>query len=337
MKINSLSKYFLVAVASLIVLTACKKSPESSGEVLTNAKEAVIDLNSGTVDITGTIKGQEVEDAIDLEAGLVMTFDDRKEKEKKLDAKMKVTGTMKSQNKTVNGDLDAQMISIGSQYYVKINKLSSNDEGIVMMEPFINQYKEKWLRIAEDFIPANIRNLQAQNEMTEEQRKQIEELFLETKFFTVAKDYGMEELDGVEVYHYALTPDQEAFKTYMTKSALVEGRPMTQAEIDQSVAFLSSLEKAEFFISKKDYSLKKALFTFSGDTQSPGSNLTMEITVLTSGFNQSTDIEAPASSEDFNPLNLIMGLGSLPGDEALNPALLPENSAPEQVPAPVAN
>lgn len=307
------SKSFLLLGATLLLLTACGKSVEDPEVVLKKAKEAIVAVNSGHVDVTATMDGGNGTDDLSFSGDVAFSFDKSDKMNGMFDLHVALSGDMQSEDKTLDGDLDVNFVTLNKEYYVKLNQLNSSDESLQTMVPFIDLYSGKWLRVAEDFIPENIRNLQGEDEIMELKRKQLEDLFVETELFTVTKEYGIEKLNGSSVYHYGIGVNIDGFKDYITKAAVIDGRELTMQEVEEAVRVLSYIESAELYIDSKDYYILKSVFHFSGEAlAAEGADLSVELVVEGSDFNKTMDIKAPEGAEDFNPLNLIMGLGGLP-------------------------
>ena len=208
------------------------------------------------------------------------------------------------------------------------------------MQPLIDMYKGKWLRIAEDFIPEDIRNLQDEDEATKLKQEQLKDLFLKTALFDVVKEYGIEKYNGQNVYHYGIRPNIEGFKDYMTKAAIIDGRELTAQEVEEAVKVLDYIKNAELYIDSDDYYVLKSVLTFSGaalSEENPNADLGIEIVIEGSDYNKAVSVKAPEGAEDFNPLNLMMGLGALapaPEDDTMadtsgETVVVPEEGAEE--------
>lgn len=307
-------KYLLLAGLTIFVLSACGESLESPEVVIDKAKQAIVDISSGIVDVSVEAEGKNGTDDLLFEGGMELTFDKSDEEDQKFDLHVMLSGNLRAGEKSLDGDFDLNFVTVGKEYYVKLNKLSSSDESLTSMQPFIDLYMGKWLRIAEDFIPEDIRNLQEQDEAIKLKKKQLQDLFVETTLFDVVKEYGVEKLSGEKVYHYGLQPNIDGFKDYMAKAAVIDGRELTMQEIEEAVKVLSYIKSAELYIDTEDYYVLKSVFLFSGAalSEEADANLEVEIVVEGSKYNESVTVKAPEDAEDFNPLNLIMGLGGVP-------------------------
>jgi hypothetical protein len=307
-------KYLLLAGLTIFVLSACGESLESPEVVIDKAKQAIVDISSGTVDVSAEAEGKNGTDDLLFEGGMELTFDKSDAENQKLDLHIMLSGNLQAGEKSLDGDLDVNFVTVDKEYYVKLNKLSSSDESLTSIQPFIDLYIGKWLRIAEDFIPENIRELQGQDEAIMLKKKQLQDLFVETTLFDVVKEYGVENLNGEKVYHYGLQPNIGGFKDYMAKAAIIDGRELTAQEIEEAVKVLSYIKEAELYIDVDDYYVLRSIFLFSGAalSEEADANLEVEIVIDGSDFNKSVSVKAPEGAEDFNPLNLMMGFGGVP-------------------------
>jgi hypothetical protein len=307
-------KYLLLAALAVFMLTACKQTIEDPEVVLEKAKKAITEVDSGLIQVSAEAEGQNGTDDLMFEGDMELSFNKKDEENSKYDLSLMLAGDLTAAENSLSGDLDLNFVAIQQDYYVKLNKLYSSDEGFKETEPFIDLYKEKWLRIAEDFIPENIRTIQDQDEEALQKKQQLRELFIETTLFDVVKEYGVEKLSGQKVYHYGLQPNMDGFKDYMAKAAVIDGRELTMQEIAEAVKVLTYIKNAELYIDVDDYYVLKSVFQFSGEAlgDETASNLEVDITLEGSDYNKNLSIEAPEAAEDFNPLALIMGLGALP-------------------------
>ena len=314
-KINTFApRLVLLLAVSFTFLTACSDKLEDPEMVMTKAKQALVDLQSGQVMTDITMEGVNGTEELSLTSGIEVSFDNSDTENMKVDLHVNASGSAKFEEKLLEGDLDFSFIGLDKQYYIKLTKLESNDETLTAMKPFIDMYSGKWLRIAEDFIPEDIRDLQGQDEEVKRKQQQLQELFVKTELFTVTKEYSVEKLDGEKVYHYGVSVNPDGFRDYVTKAAIIDGRELTTQEIDEALAILDYFDEAELYISTDNYYVLKSVLRFSGkaSAEEDSGDLNLEVVVEGSDFNKSVDINAPADAEDFNPLNLLMGFGGVP-------------------------
>ncbi|MBN2306967.1 hypothetical protein JXD20_03200 [Candidatus Peregrinibacteria bacterium] len=308
------SKYLILMLVSIFLLSACGDKLEDPETVIHKAKEAVTDIASGRVEVSADAEGQNGTDDLLFEGSMNLIFDHEDEENKKMDMHVALSGDMKTAEKQLQGDVDFEFVTTDGEYYVKLNELSSTDESLAPMQPFIDMYKSKWLKIAKDFIPENIRELQEEDEATKLKKEQLEDLFVETALFNVIKEYGIEKINGEKVYHYGIKPNMEGFKDYMVKAAIIDGREMTAQEVEEAVKVLAYIKDAELYIDADDYYILKAILVFSGAALNEEADASLEVKVVIEGsdYNKTVTVKAPEGAEDFNPLVLMMGFGGVP-------------------------
>jgi len=327
------SKFLLLGALALVTLSACNKALEDPEVVMDKAKEAIVSVTSGQVDITASMKGNNGEEGLSFSGEIDLAFDKSEKGNRKMDLGVDVSGNMQAADKILDGDLDLNFITVDQEYYIKLNALESSDESLTAVQPFVKIYLGKWLHIAEDFIPQDIRELQDEDAAMELKKKQLEDLFVDTDLFTVTKEYGIEKLNGQNVYHYGLAVNMDGFKEYISKAAIIDGRELTAQEVEEAVKILSYIKEAELYIDTEDYYILKSVFLFSGEALAEaGANLTVEIIVEGSDYNKSIDITAPKDSEEFNPLNLLMGLGGpAPVDDVMEDEVMEDDVMEDEV------
>jgi hypothetical protein len=290
---SNLFRFTFLSLVAVLTLSACGQSLEAPEVVMGNAKQALVEIESGKAKVTVSMEGDSEAEDLSLNGKIDFAFDASDEANKKLELSLDASGNMQADEQTLDGELSFGFITLDKEYYVMLNKFNTSDESLDAMKPFLDMYTNKWLRIAEDFIPEDIRGLQTQDE-----------------------EFGVETLNGRDVYHYGLTVNPNGFRDYVTKAAIIDGRELTTQEVDEAVQVLNYIKEVELYIDTKDYYVLKSVFKFSGEAISEeGANLTIEIVVEGSDFNKAVKIEAPEGAEDFNPLNLLMGLGSVPATE----------------------
>lgn len=309
----SISSCLILGMASVFLLSACGRSLEAPEAVIKKAQEAMTEITSGKIKVSADAEGQNVTDDILFKGTMNLIFDNKNEEERKADLHLMLSGNMKAAENVLNGEFDVNFITLDNKYYVKLNKLTSNNASLTSMQPFIDLYIGKWLQIAEDFIPENIRNVQSQDKAMELRNKQLKDLFAETDLFDVIKEYGIEKVNGKKAYHYGLKPNMEGFKDYMLKAAAIDGRELTIQEIQEAITILTYIKHAEIYIDANDYYVLKSNLIFSSEALSGESNSNLDIKIFIEGsdYNKSVTVKAPKDAEDFNPLSLIMGLGSM--------------------------
>ncbi len=317
-------KLFVFALFSAVLLSACGTPNETPETVIDNAKEALIEIKSGDVDFSIDLMGSSEEDDIQFNGDIVLLFDHQDEKNKKVDLHVDISGDMQAQDKALDGDLDFEFVSIGSDYYVRLNELRTSDDSLTEAQPIIDSHKDKWLHIVEDFIPEELRNLQEEDEEMAEKRRQLHELFVDTNLFDVIKEYGVESIDGQQVYHYGVSLNRDGFEDYVYKASVIDGREMTNAEVEEAVAVLDNVKDIELWIGTEDYYVYKAVITFSGGAVDEDFDMDVTLTIEGDKYNENLDINAPSGAEEFNPLTLLMLLNGIPAETTEEPLGLGE-------------
>jgi hypothetical protein len=314
-------KVFALFCLSAVLLASCGQPKESPDQVIQKFKQQVVDIKSA--DLSGQIamNGTNAQDTIDFTADANFKFDRRDEEARKADIKVALSGMMKTADQSLDGDIDVSLKSVDDNYYIKLDKLESTSEAMKQIEPVIKDYIGKWQHVANDFIPENVRKLQQKDEATLLREKQLKELFVSTNLFTVTKEYGIENVVGHKTYHYGIKFNEEGVKEYIRGAAIIDGRELTDAEVQDASKIASYVENAELWIGVKDYYLYKAVASLTSGTAEPDSDMGLNITMEGADYNKSIEIEAPGDAAEFNPLDLLMAYsaanGSLPtGEEA---------------------
>jgi hypothetical protein len=328
-KAINIFKLFLVFAVSALTLASCGQPKENPEQVIQKFKEQATKINSADLTAEVAINGSDVQDTMDFTANVGIKFDRRDEENKKADLKGTIGGLMKTADKSVDGDIDFDLLTDNDNYFLRVDKLDTNYEGFAAIQPQIKNYMNKWLKISSDFIPQNLRQLQQKDEASLAKEKQLKELFINTPIFNVTKEYGVESVNGNKVYHYGVQLNKDGVKEYVKKAAVIDGRELTDAEVEDAAKIVSYVSSAELWIGVKDYYLYKATVSMTGETgdNKPAMNLT--ISMQGADYNKSIDIKTPEDSQEFNPLEILM-MYSAANTTATQPA---DGAVTEQAPA----
>jgi len=308
MKIKtSILKPFIIFALSVFVLASCAKPVETPEEVLQHFKEGVTQIKSADISGQISMKGSDGEDMIDFSADTNFKFDRRDMEDRKTDVTVSMSGAMKAAENAFDGDLDFNIRTLNDNYYIRLDKLDSSSENMQAMQPVFDDYIGKWLRVSDDFIPENIRQIEQKDEETLAKEKQLKQLFVDTDLFTVSKEYGVENVNGHKVYHYAIQFDENGVKEYVRKAAVIDGRELTDEEIQEASKIVSYIDNAELWIGTDDYYLYKAIVNLVGGFSEENA-VDMNVDILFEGndYNKSIKVSAPDDAEEFNPLELLM-------------------------------
>jgi len=303
-----------------VLLTSCggANTPE---KVMTEFKQAVSDIKSGDMTADIEMKGDENGETVNFDADLDIKFDRRDKLKTKTAIGVTLKGDANVKDSSFSGELELDTRFIDNGFYVNLKNIKSNDDKLKQMEPLINLYKNKWLKIAKEMLPQNLQNLQGKSEEDLEKEEKITKLFVSTKMFNVVKDHGVEDLNGKKVHHYDVELNEEGLKKYAREAGIISGKELTEQEIEESAEIGNYLKKAELWIGTKDSFPYKAVIVFE-EKNKDDDKMDMEMTLKMEGnsFNVDVVVEAPKDAEDFNPFQLMMGGGMPTGA----PSTLPE-------------
>ncbi|MBN1258309.1 hypothetical protein JXA05_00975 [Candidatus Peregrinibacteria bacterium] len=329
-------KLFILFAVPLFVLTACGGGNEAPAAVIQKFKQAATEIKSGDIAANITVKGigagsleeetAPTHETMDLIGKLAAKFDRRDDEARTADVKIDLAGNMVAADQSFSGSIVLNLISVGEDFYANLSKLETSDESLTSVQPFIQKYMGQWLHVSNDFIPENIRNLQSKDEAAKAMEEQLKKLFLETNLFSVAKEFGVEKISGTSCYHYGVVFNPEGVKEYFRKAAVIDGRELTDAEVEDAAKIASYLTNAELWIGMKDYHLYKGLATLTSGPASGSSEVKFDIVFSGNAYNKDVKVEAPQDAQEFNPLELLMGTTALPTGESF-PALTGDEAA----------
>ena len=292
----------------MFILTACgggdtSKSPE---EVLQSWKASIQETHSMDMEIDMSMKGQDSEDNIDFNLNADAKIDRRKDADPEMDIALKLNGSLNTSGQVWDGDLKAQLKTLGQNFYFKVDEIDSSDPSIEQVKTMLEPYKGKWQHLASDFVPEALRGLQEKDAETLQLEADLKDLFVNTKIFDVTKEYGVEKLNGNNVYHYGVKINKEGAADYIRKASSLAGEDLTDAEVAEAVVFADSITSMELWIGTKDYYLYKGTLALSGGAIEGGAASEINLTYTANSYNQDLRIEAPDDFDEFNPLTLFM-------------------------------
>lgn len=306
MKIKRLITLFLV---SLFTLSACAPvSEESPEQVIQKFKETVKEIESADFTLALAISGVNAEDNIDFNVNTDIKLDHRDDVERKADINLKMNGILNTGGKSLDGDLNLRIRTLGEDFYFNLIELNSTDPNIQSFKPILEPYQNKWLHLASDFVPKDIRELQQKDEETIQKQEQLKELFIETKLLDVNKQFGIENLNGKKVHHFGVRLNEDGVRQYVKRAASINGREMTEAEVGEAAAFIESISNMELWIGAKDYYLYKGAVVLSGNSPEEDAQSIISLTYSANSYNTNLEIEPPLEVEEFNPIALMMGM-----------------------------
>lgn len=315
---SSTKKLFILSSIALITLAGCgSKSKESPEVVMQKFKENVRTIES--VDGSGTIvmKGEDASDNINLTGSADIKVDNREGQERKFDMSLKLDGNLIASGRQLEAKLNVMLKVLGDSLYFNISELESSDPSIESFKPVIEPYKGKWLKLASEFVPQNLKELQQQDPVALEKEEQLKDLFVNTKLFEVTEQHGIESVNGHQVHHYGLKMNKGELKKYIKQASEINGQSLTDADIEEAAAIADAISKLEFWIGVDDYHLYKGMISLKGNNAEEGVESTIELSFSANSYNKALSIDAPSDYEDFNPISLLMGMQIPGGAESL--------------------
>ena len=303
------SKLIALFVISLFTLSACAPvSEESPEQVIQKFKETVKDIKAADFSVALAMTGVNAEDNVDFNVNADVKLDRREGMDRKADFDLRVDGILNTGEKSLDGDLDLKIRTLGEDFYFNLMKLESNDSGVQDFKPLLEPYEKKWLHLDSDFVPDNIRELQQKDEEAIQKQEQLKELFIETKLLDVNKQFGIESLNGKKVHHFGVRLNEDGIKQYIRRAASINGREMTDAEVEEAAAFAESITNMELWIGAKDYYLYKGTVLLLGENPEEDVQSEIALTYNANSYNIDPEIEPPLDAEEFNPIALLMGM-----------------------------
>jgi len=336
-KTVNIFRLFLVFAVSALTLASCGQPKESPEQVIQKFKEQATQITSGDISTEVTLNGSDTQDTMDFTANVNVKFDRRDEEQRKADIKGTASGMMKTADKSFDGDIDFGLRTINDEYFLRVDKLDISSEEFKALQPQLNNYMSKWLKVASDFIPKNVRDLQQKDEATLAKEKQLKELFINTPIFNVIKEYGVESANGNKVYHYGVQFNIDGVKDYIRKAAVIDGRELTDVEVEDASKIVSYISSAELWIGTKDYYLYKATVGMTGGAGENTPDMNVTISMEGADYNKAIDIKAPEGAQEFNPLELLMLYSAAqpaviePTDETVTEKMITDETTEEPV------
>ena len=322
------------ASVSLLLLTACGGiKAEAPKDVIQKFKEAATKIEAADFAVDATMVTPDGKDSMNVKMGLQAKIDRREGMDRKADLRIKLDGTLVAAGKTLSGALDFGLLTLGENFYFNVMKLDSSDPAMATYKQVIEKYQGKWQHIPSDFIPESMKKFQEKDEKAIERSDKLKALFVSTDLFEVNKEFGVESLDGKKVYHYGVKLSEAGLRDYVRKAAQVDGRELSEAEVEQSAELAKALTNCELWIGMKDYLLYKGSLALSGQNPEGGLKSDMKMSFIGNGYNKELGIAAPENPSEFNPISLMMEL------QLLNPPAEKtegETTAVEETPAPAA-
>jgi hypothetical protein len=307
---------------ALFILNACSSfTPESSDVVITKFKQAVKTITAADVSLAANMASKDNSDNINFNLGADVKFD-RANDNRKADIDIKLDGSLNAGGKTLDGNFDLNLITLGQDFYLNLADFKSSDPSMDSFKTAVQPYIKKWEHLGSDFIPANIKKLQTKDDKSTKEESDLKDLFIATNLFTISKEYGVEKLNGESVYHFGIKLDKNGVADYIKKASVINGVAKTDQEVTDAVTFVDSVKNIELWIGAKDYYLYKGVLNISGVTPAADAvnpdgtkaankgdvNTDISLTYTAKSYNTETNIVAPTGFEEFNPITFLMSM-----------------------------
>lgn len=237
----------------------------------------------------------------------------RNQKEDPIRQSLGFIASIKQKNDSIS--LSGESIVVGENGYIRINEVP------LILASFLGSMQNQWFRYNQD---------EETNESNKKSFAQLQEIFKNSQWYIIEKELKDEKVNNITTYHYLVSVNRSAIE-----KALAEYIKQSQEDIKNHPSFgeinfedLSSsiLEKtfdqigeikAEIWIGKKDYYLRKVQMQKTFNAQSlniPTDDvLNLSAEIIFSEFNQEFNIEEPKEFKDLkdvfgNKLPLQIGL-----------------------------
>lgn len=311
-------KALALAVTASFLLVACGKG-EAPDVVLKKFKQQIVEINSGNLTFDANVTGSQDSDSVNFSSKVDVRFNRKDLNLRKSDVSIALNGNLNVGGKALEGDMQFNFRNLAQDYYIQLIKLTSTDPSVVAAKDLIAKYEGQWLHVSKDFIPEDIRKLEEKDEAALAKEEQLKQLFVESDLFTVTQDLGEETINGSKAHHYQIAFTEQGVKDYMTRVAQIDGRELTTAEIDEAAKIVAYFQSTDLWIGSKDYSLYKATTVLNGQAINPDAgDMTISIDFTGADYNEDVEVEVPADSREFNPIEVLMGLSQVaPQDGAM--------------------
>lgn len=309
-------------------LSGCGSEQKKPKTVIKHFKSAFSEIESGSFSGNLTLEGKQETDSTHLQADLKGKYNYKKGDEQKYALHATVAGKIEKEGTPLDGTVDLDLLSLGKNIYFNVNQLEVNDLQFSKLEPRITPYTKKWLQLDPGLL--------SQNPVTPDKdvnsyREKWQKIFRESNLFTVKKEFGIENMNGNNVYHYGIEIDPVGVANYVKAVATMVNAEEVDANAESEL--LASLEKVvpalnaaanpEIWIGTKDYYLYKISFELNSslvpDFPKESGDVLLKVVFTGGDYNTSINIDAPKESELFNPLAILFGAAAMnPG--GLNPS-----------------
>lgn len=211
--------------------------------------------------------------------------DGKDEKNPALDGSVNVTGegmVVRAQYRMLMGDVYVKLL--------EVPLLGFFDAGAL---------KDQWIKIGKDSVNEAFGMKTENEDLTEEQTKQIEEAYIQYPFVTLGEKLPDEKVNGKATRHYKFMIDEEKLRLYTEKVAQISGKEIsdTDAEMWEDVEFTNN----EIWLGKSDYLPYRVKTDLVVSAEESG-NGTFAIDVNFKDYDVPMMIEAPSDSKSIEDI-----------------------------------
>jgi hypothetical protein len=184
----------------------------------------------------------------------------------------------------------------------------------------LSTLKDIWYRFDMNSFDST-KSEDSSTELSDAQMKKFKKLVKKIDFLKITEDYGVENLEGADVYHFAAKIDKKEMKKFAIETTkIMEDRDLSGEELDDLSNSLDAWEEieAELWIGKKDYLLYRVMANGESKTDEAGSK-SYEVTANLSDFDHNREIVKPENVREFDMMSLFMpSFSNLEGMEGLS-------------------
>ncbi len=222
-----------------------------------------------------------------------------------MDIKGTIDATDEQHPKTeIQIDLSSGIFTVGMEVKVIDEIVYLRLENIPKITEEITKYSNTWIKIdpvslsKEYGLGINLQN--AQPDLTDGQKKQLQELLTQTKFVSSITKLPNDTINGMTMYHYGLTIDRIALKNYLNQVDKIQksagGMTTSTSELIDSLRF----NEVEIWIGKSDrmiYRMSGKISQVASADSIPTSG-SVNLLLNLSNFNNTKPIVAPSDSRN---------------------------------------
>lgn len=189
--------------------------------------------------------------------------------------------------------------------------------------------KDQWIKAdLKAMKKEQLKEVQKEQELSPEQKKEIEETITEAKIFKITKELPDEKIEGVDTYHYKFSINKERVIQLFTKiSKIIQNKSLTEKELEKLNKSLeeaiesAEVEKSEIWIGKEDFLLYKLLVGSTiKETEKTKSEGKFTIQAQFKNYNEPVQIDIPKSTKPFEEvLGALLGGALSKGMQGVQP------------------